>query len=296
MKKDCACFKKNKWFFEEELPGGKPYTKIGIRLKRKIFSGKSRYQKIEVFDSYEFGRMLVLDGLIQLTKKDEFIYHEMITHPALFSHPNPKNILIVGGGDGGALREVLKHPIREAYLVDIDKKVIETFQKYLPFVSKGAFKNKKAKVFIEDGMKFIKKYKDFFDIVIIDLTDPSGPSLPLFSLKFYRDVWRALAKDGIVVTQSGSLLLQFPQVKMISKSLRKIFSSVKIHRTCIPCFFDGEFSFTLGSKRVNLDKANFEKIKERYEKLKLKTKYYSPEIHFSSAVLPKHHRQNLKIK
>jgi len=285
---------KDQWFFEAELPGMKLNTKIGIRVKKKIFSGESPYQKIDVLDTYEFGRMLVLDNMVQLTKRDEFIYHEMIVHPALFSHSGPKKILIVGGGDGGALREVLRHPVKEVYLVDIDKKVIEISQKYLSFVSKGAFRDKRVKVLIEDGIKFVKNYKNFFEVIIIDLTDPLGPSLELFSKNFYRIVYNALTKDGIMVIQSGSLFFQLFQVKRIFKDLGRIFPYVKIHRTCIPCFFDAEYSFTLASK-FNLKRATLKDIEKKYEKLKLDLKYYSPEIHFSSTVLPKYLEEKIYV-
>ena len=279
--------KKNYWFVEKALPGISLDLRAHIRVKRKVASFKTPFQKGEILDTPRFGRILVLDGIVQLSEKDEFIYHEMITHIPLFSHPNPQKVLIIGGGDGGTLREVLKHPIKEATLVEIDKKVIEVSKKYLPFVSGGAFKNKRAKVIIGDGVKFVKNCPpNFYDVVIIDSTDPSGPSSPLFSNKFYQDVFHVLTKKGLMITQSGTLWEQFFQIKKIFKDLKAIFPFVKLYRAAIPAYQDVEYGFMIGSK-MNLNKVKLRGIKERYRKLNLKTKYYSPEMHLASGVLPK---------
>lgn len=279
--------KKDYWFTEKPLPGTKFDGYFKIKVKKKIASFKTPFQRGEVLDTFGYGRVLVLDGIIQLSEKDEFIYHEMIAHLPLFYHSNPEKILIIGGGDGGVLKEVLKHPLKEAYLVEIDKKVIEISKKYLPFVSKKAFDDKRAKIFIEDGLKFVKKYKNFFDVIIVDCTDPGGPSLSLFSRKFYQDIFSALKKNGIMITQSGTFYYQSFHIKKIFKTLKKIFPFVKIHRAAIPCFEEAEFSFILASKKINLNKRDFLKIKSRFKKIKLRTEYYSPEIHLASGILPK---------
>jgi len=279
---------KDYWFTEKTLPGEKGDNKFSLKVKKKTFFLKSPYQKIEIFDTSFYGRMLVLDGIVQLTERDEFIYHEMMANLPLFSHPNPKKVLIIGGGDGGTLREVLKHPAEKIDLVEIDKKVIEISKKYLPFVSKGAFRDKRAKIFIEDGIKFVKKCKpNSFDVIIIDSTDPSGLSALLFSIKFYQNIYNILNKNGIMITQSGTFLEQLFQVKKIFNNLKNVFPYVKVYRACVPCYGTGEYSFTIASK-INLEKINFQKIKKRYKKLKLKTKYYSPEIHSASGILPKY--------
>jgi spermidine synthase len=286
-------FKKNQWFFEEVVPGILETLKTGIKIKKKVFSGKSPYQKIEVMDAFPFGRILVLDGIIQLSEEDEFIYHEMLTHPAMFSHPKAQKVLIIGGGDGGVLREVLKYPVKEAYLVDIDKKVIEVSQRYLPFVSKGAFKNKRAKIIIEDGLKFVKKYKNYFDVIILDSTDPIGPSFGLFSSKFYRDIFKALTEKGVLIVQSGCFFEQFFHLKGIYKKLKKIFPSVKIHKACVPCLqCANEYSFTVAAK-FNLEKIRQKQIEAKFRKLKLNLKYYNPKIHFTSTVLPKYLKEKI---
>ncbi len=284
---------KNQWFFEKSVLE-RQTIKTGIKIKKKVYSGKSPYQKIEIMDTFAFGRILILDGIIQLSKKDEFIYHEMLAHPAIFIHPEPKKILIVGGGDGGILKETLKHPIKEIYLVEIDKKIIEISQKYLPFVSKRAFKDKRAKILIEDGIKFVKRYKDFFDIAILDSTDPLGPSLKLFSKNFYQDIFNALTKKGILSIQSGCLFEQFFHLKSIYQEVKNIFPYVEIHKASIPSLQHDEYSFILASK-LNLKKISSNDIKKRYNKLKLDLKYYSPEIHFTSTVLPKYLKEKINV-
>ena len=277
-----------KWFCEDAVPG----TRFGrmrhcFLIDKLVFKGKSPYQEILIFDNPIYGRIFVLDGIVQLSEADEYIYHEMISHPILFSHPNPKKVLIIGGGDGGALREVLKHPVDEVYLVDIDKKVIEISKKYLPFVSRGAFKDKRLKLFIGDGLKFIKKFKDYFDIVIVDSNDPVGPSLTLYSSNFYKEVFKSLKKEGIMVAQVGSFLDFENLVKKTFFKLKKFFSSAQIFKLTMPSYHCGEYSFIGASNKVNLNKIDFKRIKKRFDRLNIQTKYYSPEIHLASMAIPK---------
>jgi len=275
-----------KWFFED-LKLGEPATSTwGFLIEKEIYSGKSKFQKIEVFETKEFGRILALDGLVQLSTKDEFVYHEMLVHPALLYHQNPKRILIIGGGDGGVLREVAKHPVKEIYLVDIDKKVIEVSRKYLPSVSKGAFRDRRLKILNEDALKFIKRYNNFFDVIIDDLTDPTGPSMALWTTKFYRDISQALKENGVAAFQTAYLKERF--AKRARKKLKKIFPYFKFHKAFVSCFPFDEHTFSFGSKKIDFDKFSFKEINKKYKKPNLKTKYYSPEIHFASAVFPKY--------
>lgn len=280
------------WFFEKEIKQNPKTPRVGIKVKKEVFSQRTPYQKIEIFDTKPYGRMLVLDSLIQLTEKDEFIYHEMLVHPAMFLHPNPKRALIIGGGDGGALREVLKHEVEEVYLDDIDPKVIEAAKRYLPFVSKGAFDSKKVKIFNEDGLKFIKKFKNFFDVIIADATDPTPRdfAIGLFKKPFFKDAFFALKSDGLVSNQSGCFSDYF--FKESLKNIKKIFPFAEIHKAFIPCFPEMEHTFTVGAK-FDIGKVSQKEIQRRFEKLKEKEfKYYSPEIHFASKVLPKYIKEN----
>ncbi|HXK32157.1 MAG TPA: polyamine aminopropyltransferase [Candidatus Paceibacterota bacterium] len=285
--KDYFKFEKNKWFFEEDVPYDTPRIKIGIKIEKKLYSGKSDYQRIEFFDTYVYGKILVLDGILQTSEKDEFIYHEMLCHLPMFLHKNPKRILIIGGGDGGSLEEVLKHNIEKVWMVEIDKKVIELSKKYIPSISKGAFKNKKAEIIIGDGKEYIKRHKNFFDVIILDLSDPLGPSKELISLNFYQDVKRALRKDGVISIQSGSLNDQPELVSKIFGRIKKIFPFADIYQAVIPSYQTGEYSFIVGV-RARLDKLQEKNIEKKYKKSKFKLKYFSPEIYLTSRVLPKY--------
>jgi len=276
------------WFFEDFIPKEQTSFTFGVIILKEIYSGKSQVQKIEIFDTKEFGKILVLDGLVQLSTKHEFVYHEMLTHPAFFYHPNPERVLIIGGGDGGALREVVKHPVETIFLVDIDKKVIEISKKYLPSLSNGAFNDRRLKIFNEDGLNFVKKYNNFFDIIINDLTDPCGSSKVLWKIGFYKDISRALKENGVAAFQTAYFREKF--AKKARKKIKKAFTFFKIHKAHVGCFPFDEHTFSFGSKKIDFDKVTFEEIKKKYKKLNLQTKYYSPEIHFSSAVLPKYLR------
>jgi spermidine synthase len=270
------------WFFEDFKLDEPATSTWGFMIEKEIYSGKSKFQKIEVFKTREFGRVLTLDGLVQLSTKDENVYHEMLVQPAMLYHQNPKRVLIIGGGDGGALREAVKHPINEVYLVDLDEKVIEVSKKYLPSLSNGAFEDKRLRIFPEDALQFIKKYESFFDIIIDDLTDPTGPSLDLWKIGFYRDTLKALKENGVASFQTAFLKENFAQ--RARKKLKKAFPFFKVHKAFVDCFPFDEHTFSFGSKKVNFEKVSLEKIKRKYKKLKLKTKYYSPEIHFASSV------------
>ena len=273
-----------KWFREKPTSRVENNIIWKIKIKKKVYSRRNKCQKIEVFDTFEFGRMLVLDGLIQLATKNEHIYHEMLVHPALLYHSEPKRVLIIGGGDGGTLREVLKHKVKKIILDDIDEKVIEVSKKYFPSVSKGAFKNKRVKVVIEDGLKFIKNFDNYFDVIIIDATDPRPRDIAigLFTKKFFRDAKKAMRKEGIISIQSGWFSESFS--KMTRRNIKKVFPYFKIHRAFIPCFPFREHTFTLGSQKVNFEKVSMQKIERGFNKSRLRTKYYTPEIHFASGV------------
>ncbi|UZE93513.1 MAG: polyamine aminopropyltransferase [Candidatus Nealsonbacteria bacterium] len=283
-----------KWFFEKGLPNIVQDSKIGWKLKKRIYSGKSKYQKIEILDTFALGRIFVLDGIVQLSEKYEFIYHEMISHLPLFYHPNPERILIIGGGDGGVLREVLKHSLKEIFWVELDSEVVEISKKHLSFLGiKNSLKQKKVKLFFGDGVSFVKKFKDFFDVIIVDSTDPAGPSLPLFQKRFYQNSFLALKKEGILITQSGNFLDQLSEIKTVIKNLTPSFPYVKVHRIFTPDYQGSDFSFTLASKKINLEGFNIKKIEKRYKKIK-GLKYYSPKIHLASGILPKFYKEKLE--
>ena len=278
-------FNKN-WFFEDfRLPGESPSFTWGVVVEKEVYSGKSQFQKIDIFETEEFGRILALDGLIQLSTKDEAVYHEMLVQPAFFYHQGPEKVLIVGGGDGGSLREVVKHKsVREIYLVDIDERVIELSKKHLPSVSCGAFNDKRLKIFNQNAAELIKNYKNYFDIIVNDLTDPAGCSLALWKKRFYKNILKALKEGGVAAFQTAYSKEEF--ARQARKTIKKVFPFFKTHKAFAGCFPFDEHTFSFASKDINFDKITPEKIKEKYKRLKIKTEYYSPQIHFASQVFP----------
>jgi spermidine synthase len=290
--KEQICLNRKDWFIETPLPGSRRYKLDAFQIKKEIYKGKTPFQNVHVFESKGFGRVLCLDGIIQFTQSDEFIYHEIIAHVPLCSHPNPKRLLVIGGGDGGVLREATKYPLKEIYHVELDRKIVEICRTYLPSVSKGAFKDQRVKVCFEDGMKFVKKHKDYFDVIVVDSTDPVGPGKVLFEMGFYRDLQQSLRKDGIAIFQMGALL-DFPLlVKPYAKKLKKLYPFVNPVRLPMASYSCGcEYSFLLASKKVDLKALKPAQVARRLNaRLGGKAeqlKYYTPEMHCASLVMPK---------
>jgi len=284
---------KETWFYESLFPS----VKLGLKVKETLVSKKSAYQKINILDTYEFGKVLVLDGIVQTTEADEFIYHEMLTHLPMLSHSHPKRVLIIGGGDGGVLREVLKHPVKEVFLVEIDEKVIELSKTYLSAICRNSFADRRANIIIDDGVNFIKECKGKFDVTIIDSSDPIGPSKVLFSSKFYRDAFNALSNgEGIFAQQTGSPFLQREELPYVYKRLKKIFPFVATFLTAVPTYVGGFFSFVFASKGIDPLNIHLAQLEKRYRKFKLKTRYYNPEIHLASFALPTHIKETVETK
>ncbi len=285
-------FGKEKWFLETSFPGVRRAKRDAFRIDKEFSRAKTKFQEVYVFQSPGFGKTLVIDGIIQFSQSDEFIYHEIIAHVPLLSHKDPKRLLVVGGGDGGVLREARKHPLKEMYFVDIDKDIVEVSKKHLPFISKGAFSDKRLKIFFEDGKKFIRRHKDFFDVVIVDSTDPVGPGKVLFTMDFYRDVFASLKKDGIAIFQLGPFLDFDLIIKPTAKKLKTMFSYVHPVRLSMPSYSCGcEYCFMIASKTVDPAKLPLSLVKDRFKK-RLgkeagKLKYYTPQVHLASMVMPK---------
>jgi spermidine synthase len=267
------------WLTEKHSPN----VGFTLKIKRCILHRETRYQKLDILESFEYGKILLLDGLIMFTERDEFVYHEMISHVPLVIHPNPKQVLIVGGGDGGTVREVLKHPeVKKIDLVEIDNEVIDSCLQYFPNVSHG-LSDPKVRIFIEDGMKFIAEKHNIYDLIIIDSTDPIGPAEGLFEPKFYSEVYKALKADGIMVTQSESPFQDKNLWAKIYKNLSSVFPKTFSYLAFIPSYPSGMWSFTIGSKTVH----PVDDIRDEYAlDLSLKTQYYNPSIHKSSFSLP----------
>jgi spermidine synthase len=272
------------WFGERERVG----LEQRIQVRGVLYQGRSDYQSIRVLDTVPFGRALILDGVLQTTEMDEFIYHEMIVHPLLISLAQPKRVLIIGGGDGGCLRRALEHPLAEVVQVELDRAVVETCRRYLPRVSGGAFDDPRLQLVFADGYEFVEKAREPFDAVIVDLTDPfpPGPSLRLFTAEFYQLVRRILKEDGLMITQSSSPLLLTDELLRIYANLKAVFPLVRVCLAPVPSYPGVLWSFTLasgGSDPLSLDEAT---VRQRLEARGISPRYYSPQVHFASFALP----------
>lgn len=290
--RDSLCLKKDEWFFETSFPGVRRCKTDAFRIDKEVYKGRSKYQDIYIFESAGFGRMLALDGIIQFSESDEFIYHEMIAHAPLLTHAAPENMLLVGGGDGGVLREAAKHPLKELYQVEIDRQVVKVSKKFLPFVSKGAFKDSRLKAYFEDGRPFIRRYKDFFDVVIVDSTDPVGPGKVLFQGDFYRTVYESLSADGVAIFQLGPFLDFSLIIKPTALKLKKFFTYVNPIRLPMPSYSCGsEYCFVMASKKTDslrLDTPLLaQRLKQRLGEKGRTLKYYTPQMHRASMVMPR---------
>ena len=268
------------WF--EEAVEFKKGVSTALQVQKKLHSEKSKYQQIDVYETVAFGKMFSLDGVIMVTEADEFCYHEMISHPALCTHPNPRNVLIVGAGDGGVVREVLKHPEVEGIeLCEIDEKVIEISKKFFPHVSKD-LGNPKVKIVVQDAIEYIKEKHKEYDVIIVDSTDPVGPAEGLFKRDFFINCEKALKDEGILVTQAESFFYDPQFISGIFEKTRGIFPVMKYYYTMIPTYASGTIGFTFCSKKHDPEKDLHE---ERARKLQ-DLKYYSTGIHRAAFVMP----------
>ncbi len=253
---------------------------ITCKIKETLHVEKSEFQHIALIDTNQYGRMLVLDGTVQTTIQDEFVYHEMISHVPLFTHPNPRKVAVIGGGDGGSIREILKHKsVEKACLVEIDKKVVEVSKRYLPEIS-VALDDSRAQVCIEDGIEFVKNHKNEFDVIMVDSTDPVGPAVGLFVKGFYQSIHDALKEDGVFVAQTESPFLNGELITSVYKDVQEVFPIARLYLCCVPTYPSGMWTFTLGSKKFDPLKVEENNIEE------LDFKYYSKEIHKAAFALP----------
>ena len=270
-------FSGRKNHLDEEREYHSPSSGIFFDVKKRLFNGTSPYQKIEVFENEAFGNVLFLDGLVQTSEKDEYFYHEMIVHPAIMSHPSPKACLIIGGGDGGTLKEALKYPVEQICLVEIDKLVIEICQEYFPWLD-IALKDPRAQLVIADGSAFVEKAENKFDVIIIDSSEPLGPSSVLYGKEFYEKLKRSLNPGGIVAAQIGSPLFHLEILKRMSGMLRGLFPVVRFYWGPVPTYPGGTWSY------VFLSEESLPSARESEPPQGLK--YYTPDIHRAAFALP----------
>ena len=254
-----------------------PSSGFFFKARRLFYQKKSSFQNIEIIENDYFGKVLLLDGLVQTTERDEFFYHEMLVHPALVMHPGPENILIIGGGDGGALKEILRYPIKNVCLTEIDAEVIEAAKKYFPWLL-TALKDKRAELVIADGSEYIQETDKKFDIVYIDSSDPVGPSFSLHEKSFYEKVKRRLGTEGIVAAQVGSLFYHQNSIAENASFLKEIFKEVHFYVGQVPTYPGGNWCYVLLSDMVN--PSNIERDPPS------DLKYYNLGVHKAAFILP----------
>ena len=271
----------NFWFSENHTPN----VKISIRVDRQLYSGKSEFQRIDVFDSPEFGRFLTLDGYMMLTEKDEFIYHEMITHVPMAVHPLVKKVLVIGAGDGGVIRELTRYPeIEHIDMVEIDPLVVEVCRKYLPKTA-CRLDDPRLSIHYEDGLKYVRFKENEYDLIIVDSTDPFGPGEGLFTREFYGNCYKALKEDGIMVNQHESPFYaeDAEACKRAHKRIVESFPISRVYQAHIPTYPSGHWLFGFASKKYHPLKDLDE---TRWNLRGLDSRYYTTTLHKGAFYLP----------
>uniref|UniRef100_A0A7S1G1I8 PABS domain-containing protein n=3 Tax=Corethron hystrix TaxID=216773 RepID=A0A7S1G1I8_9STRA len=271
----------NGWFHEYGTLW--PGQAMSLKVKEVLDHHRSKYQDLLVFESTDYGTVLVLDGVIQVTKRDEFSYQEMLAHLPLFAHPDPKRVLVIGGGDGGVLREIARHPgVEEIVICELDEDVIKAAKKYLPFMAVG-FEDPRVKVHIMDGFKFMANNPGIFDVIITDSSDPVGPASVLFETPFYDAMYDALADGGIVCTQGECIWLHLDIIRPLIDSISGKYSTVEFAYTTIPTYPSGQIGHIIATKGRGGCKVPVRKPTEEMEK---SLRYYSTEMHSAAFILP----------
>ena len=257
-----------------------------FEVSRIVCERKSEFQHLMIFETPVFGRVLVIDGVVQTTEGDEFCYHEMLAHVPMFAHGRAANVLIVGGGDGGVLREVLRHGVEKATLVDIDRSVIDACREHMPSLSDGAFDDPRSELVIGDGVRFVAESDRTFDVVIVDSTDPMGPGEVLFSQQFYAGCKKRLSPGGVLVTQNGVPLLQAQEVRDTYRRLKPLFADAGFYLTVVPTYVGGAMTLGWATDDNGLRHLGEDVIAGRFAAAGFATRYYSPAVHVGSFALP----------
>lgn len=279
------------WYSEYHTPN----VRFSIKVTRQLYSEKSAYQQISVFESAEFGRCLTLDGIMMLTQRDEFIYHEMISHPAMAVHPLIKKVLVIGAGDGGAVREMTKYPkIEHIDVVEIDERVVAVCREYLPETACG-FDDPRVSLHFQDGLKFVRHAQRQYDLIIVDSTDPFGPGEVLFTREFYGSCFSALSEKGILINQHESPFYQEDAKAMIRahRCIAQVFEIGLVYQAHIPTYPSGHWLFGFASKALH----PLRDLKaEEWNRQKPATRYYNTDLHRGAFALPTYVKEMLYDK
>jgi spermidine synthase len=269
------------------------FDDLGFRMmleaERVLYETQTQHQHLVLFEQKFFGKVLMLDGAIQVTTKDEFIYHEMMTHVPILAHGNAREVLIIGGGDCGIAEEVLKHKsVRRLTQVEIDASVVEFSKQHFPQFTRPVLGNSRFDLIIDDGMNYVARTDRRFDAIIVDSTDPQGPGKVLFSERFYRACKGCLARGGVLVTQNGVPILQSGELVSSIRKFRKLFADGGCYVAAIPTYVGGHMAMGWASDNPRLRRMPLASISARYRRAgSFATKYWTPEVHVAAFALPR---------
>ncbi len=272
------------WYVETLHEG----LRTSIQVRRVLFDSRTEHQRLVIAESVAFGTLVMLDGVTQLTMADEYVYHEMLSHVPVLAHGSVREVLVVGGGDGGMIEELFKHrTIERVTLAELDAGVIELARAHLPMLSNGAFDDPRLEVVIGDGKDYVATTDRRFDLVIVDSTDPIGPGEALFTLSFYADCHRILRPDGIVVTQNGVPFFQPAELEATVRAFNALFADATCYLAAVPTYVGGFMAFGWGSDDPSLRRVALATIEERFAATGIATRYYTPQVHLASFALPR---------
>lgn len=279
------------WFSEFHSKG----VKLSIRIDKQLYSGKSDFQRIDVYDSEELGKFFTLDGYIMITEKDEFIYHDMIVHVPMATNPNIENVLVIGAGDGGTVRELVRYKsIKKIDMVEIDKMVVDVCREYFPDSTCG-LDDPRVNLLFEDGLKFVSDKVNEYDLIIVDSTDPIGPGEGLFTSEFYGNCFKSLKRDGILVNQHESPFYdEYSRLmQRAHKRIREFFPISKVYQVHIPTYASGHWLFGFASKTYDPVK---DLDADKWNALGLATRYYNTDIHKGAFAIPNYVKELLETE
>ncbi|MFO7295414.1 MAG: polyamine aminopropyltransferase [Clostridia bacterium] len=277
------------WYTENHTPN----VRFSIKVEKQLVSVESQFQRIDVFESYEFGKILVIDGYLMLTEKDEFIYHEMLTHVPMAVNPDIKNVLVIGAGDGGTIRELTRYQsIEKIDMAEIDKLVVDVCREYIPQTA-SKLDDPRVNIYYEDGLKFVRGKQDEYDLIIVDSTDPFGPGEDLFTKEFYGNCYKALKEGGILVNQHESPYYPHNAMAMqkAHKRIKSIFPVSMIYQAHIPTYPSGHWLFGFASKGLD---PILDLKEERWNSLGIKTRYYNTQLHRGCFAIPNYVKELLE--
>jgi len=276
------------WFSEMHTPA----VKLSIKLEKQLFHGQSDFQRVDIYETTELGRILVMDGHIMLTERDEFVYHDMLCHVPMAVNPAIENVLIIGAGDGGMVRELARYnTIKRMDMVEIDKMVVDAARKYLPFTA-HRLDDPRLNLYFEDGLRFVRKHKNEYDLIVVDSTDPIGPGEGLFTKEFYGNCYNALREDGIMVNQLGGTFYK-DDVASMQRAFGRIkgcFPIARAYQANVPTYPSGHWLLGYGAKNLH----PVRDMQESWKDFGLETKYYNTKLHVGAFALPNHVLKLLK--